>query len=62
MRSEDGGSNVNPMKQRSERFHLDAIIKIDNIYVSDKMTSIQVKLYQAKILKEEVEEPEEWLL
>jgi hypothetical protein len=50
------------MKQRSERFHLDAIIKIDNIYVSDKMTSIQVKLYQAKILKEEVEEPEEWLL
>ena len=62
MHSAEDDSNVNTMKQRSERLHLDAIIMVESIFVSESVTTIQIKLYQAKILKEKAEEPTEWLL
>ena len=47
-----GDEPVDHKKYQDKRFRLDAVIKVESIYVSDKLTSTQVKLYEAKIMEE----------
>jgi hypothetical protein len=47
-----GDEPVDHKKYQDKRFRLEAVIKIERIYVSDKVTSIQVKLYEAKSMEE----------
>jgi hypothetical protein len=35
---------------KGKRFNLNAIIHIDSVFISEKTTSIQVKLYEAKLV------------
>jgi hypothetical protein len=53
---------VDHKKYQDKRFRLDAVIKIESIYVSNKVTSIQVKLYEAKMLEEKPKESRKRLL
>jgi hypothetical protein len=55
--SSKGGKQIDHKKLQNERFHLDAVIKVENLYVSNKTVSIQVKLYEGKILEEKPREP-----
>ena len=62
MYREDGGGDMNPMEQRDGHFYLDALIRISSIYLSGSMVSVQVKLQEAKCLREKVAEPRKRLL
>jgi hypothetical protein len=57
-----GDDPVDHKKYQDKRFRLDVVINIESIYVSDKVTSIQVKLYEAKMLEEKPREPRKRLL
>ena len=35
---------------KDKRFSLDVILHIDSVFISEKTTSIQVKLYEARLL------------
>jgi hypothetical protein len=60
--SSKGDDPADHKKYQDKRFRLDAVIKIESIYVSGKVTSIQVKLYEAKILEEKPKEPSKRIL
>ena len=57
MHREDGSGDISPMKERVGHFYLDAFIKVSTIYLSGNMVSVQVKLQEAKYLREKVGEP-----
>ena len=59
---EDGSGDISPMKERDGHFYLDALIRISSIYLSGNMVSVQVKLQEAKYLRERVTEPPKRLL
>ncbi|CAB4003406.1 Hypothetical predicted protein [Paramuricea clavata] len=58
----NGDGPIDPKKYLNKRFHLDAIVRIDGIFLSDKTTCIQVKLYEAGILEEKPRVPRKRLL
>ena len=62
MYREDGSGDISPMKERDGHFYLDALIRVASIYVSENMVSVQVKLQEAKYLREKVAEPWKRLL
>ena len=56
MYREDGSGDISPMKERDGHFYLDALIRVSSIYLSGNMVSVQVKLQEAKYLREKVAE------
>ena len=52
MYRDDGSGDISPMKERDGHFYLDALIRISSIYLSGNMVSVQVKLQEAKYLRE----------
>jgi hypothetical protein len=44
------------MKERDGHFYLNALIMVSSIYLSENMVSVQVKLQEAKYLREKVAE------
>jgi hypothetical protein len=57
MYREDGSGDISPMKERDGHFYLDALIRVSSIYLSGNMVSVQVKLQEAKYLREKFGEP-----
>ena len=57
-----GDEPVDHKKYQDKRFNLNAIIKVDSIYVSDSVTSIQVKLREAQVLEDAPRKPRKMLL
>jgi hypothetical protein len=57
-----GDEPVDHKKYQDKRFRLDAIIKMESIYVSNSVTSIQVKLHEANIFEEKPKAPRKRLL
>ena len=47
-----GDEPVDHRNYQDKRFHLNAVVKVDSIYVSDSVTSIQVKLHEAQVLED----------
>jgi hypothetical protein len=62
MYREDGSGDIIPMKERDGHFYLDALIMASSIYLSGNMVSVQVKLQEAKYLRQKVLEPLKRLL
>ena len=59
-----GNERLDRKKLQGKRFHLDAVIKVESLYVymSDDTVSVQVKLYEGKVLEEKPREPRKRLL
>ena len=57
-----GDDPVDHKEYQDKRFRLDAVIKIESIYVSNSVTSIQAKLHEANILEEKPKAPRKRLL
>ena len=57
-----GDEPVDHKKYQDKRFNLNAIIKVVSIYVSDSVTSIQVKLHEAQVLEDVPRKPRKRLL
>ncbi|CAB4030357.1 Hypothetical predicted protein [Paramuricea clavata] len=58
----EGNDPIDPKKYLDKRFHLDAIVRIKGIYISDKTICIQIKLYEGSILEEKPKVPRKRLL
>jgi hypothetical protein len=58
MYKEDESGDMDPMKKPDGHFCLDTLIRVSSIYLSGNMVSVQVKLQEAKYLREKVEEPQ----
>jgi hypothetical protein len=59
---EDGSGDISPTKEHDRHFYLDALIRVSRIYLSGNIVSVQVKLQEAKYLREKVAEPWKRLL
>ncbi|CAB4026431.1 Hypothetical predicted protein [Paramuricea clavata] len=57
-----GNDPIDHRKYQNKRFYVDAIVRIKGIFMSGNTTSIQVKLYEANILKEKPRIPRKRLL
>jgi hypothetical protein len=64
IRDANGKPVTNYGTLKKKRFGLDAIIHIDSVFTSEKATTIQVRLHQAKILPDAPKEKkiDEWIL
>ena len=64
IRDANGKPVTNYGTLKKKRFGLDAIIHIDSVFTSEKATTVQVRLHQAKILPDAPKEKkiDEWIL